>query len=61
MAREDINQFLVIDHGRLEGFVSRWQILRLLQIAHRAWRVILLRHPALAKARDEFRHVAREL
>jgi Zn-dependent protease len=31
MAREDVNQLPVVDHGRLEGMVSRGQILQLLQ------------------------------
>ena len=31
MARDDVNQLPVVDHGRLEGIVSRGQIIRLLQ------------------------------
>jgi predicted transcriptional regulator len=31
MARDDVNQLPVVEHGRLEGIVSRGQILRLLQ------------------------------
>jgi Zn-dependent protease len=31
MARDDVNQLPVVHHGRLEGIVSRGQILRLLQ------------------------------
>jgi CBS domain-containing protein len=31
MARENVNQLPVVDHGRLEGIVSRAHVLRLLQ------------------------------
>ena len=31
MARDDVNQLPVVDHGRLQGIVSRGQIMRLLQ------------------------------
>jgi Zn-dependent protease len=31
MARDDVNQLPVVEHGRLEGIVSRGQIIRLLQ------------------------------
>jgi predicted transcriptional regulator len=31
MAHDDVNQLPVVDHGRLEGIVSRGQIIRLLQ------------------------------
>jgi Zn-dependent protease/CBS domain-containing protein len=31
MARDDVNQLPVVDHGHLEGIVSRGQIMRLLQ------------------------------